>query len=104
MAMDPTRPIDTQPIREPGSTVVGQIKRVADVTEETPQQDKAADVSISVLDAGRAIELAKAEAARIDAAELASLRDAVAEGRYAIDADLLAERILDDAIGEELGW
>lgn len=98
--MDPTRPVTSKPIRDVGASAVGRTRRAPAVTAESGAPKTSAEVAGSTVDARRAIETAKVETARIDASTLAALKDAIAEGRYSVDPDALAERMLDDAFGD----
>lgn len=100
--MDPTRPIDSKIVREPGSRTVARPQPVPDATHPSGgSPGAAAEVSESVFDAGKAISEGRAAAKKLDASTLASLQDRVASGDYRVDIDALAERILDDAFGDE---
>ncbi|MCB9737001.1 MAG: flagellar biosynthesis anti-sigma factor FlgM [Deltaproteobacteria bacterium] len=81
---------------------MGRSRRAPAVTSESGAPKTSTEVAGSTVDARKAIETAKAETARLDASTLASLKDAIAEGRYSVDADALADRILDDAFGDGL--
>ncbi len=100
--MDPTRPVETTLIREPGRKPIGRVGKLNDATTAAAKGGQEADqVASSVADAQRAISAGKAEAKAVDSARLEELRLAVSSGRYEVDADALADRILDDAIGAE---
>ncbi len=100
--MDPTRPVETKLIREPGRKPIGRTAKVADATTAGAKGSQdAAQVASSVADAQRAIEAGKAEAKAVDSARLEEIRLAVSSGKYEVDADALADRILDDALGAE---
>ena len=98
--MDPTRPVDSKPVTKVGAKAIGQSSKVTDATHPGDEGKGATQLADTLGDASKAIETAKAETKRIDAARLAGIRDSLASGSYEVDADALADRILDDAFGE----
>lgn len=98
--MDPTRPISAKPVREPGSRAVSRTNPVPDTTRQAGSRS-ATDVAESVQDASRAIAAGREETRRLDDSSLDALRADYESGRYQVDADALADRMLDDAFGEE---
>ncbi|PIE17285.1 MAG: flagellar biosynthesis anti-sigma factor FlgM [Proteobacteria bacterium] len=100
--MDPTRPVDSKLIREPGRKPIGRVSKVNDATTAAAKGSQdATQVADSVATAQRAIAAGKAEAKSVDSARLEELREQVSSGRYHVDAEALADRILDDALGSE---
>ncbi|PKN54051.1 MAG: hypothetical protein CVU56_28580 [Deltaproteobacteria bacterium HGW-Deltaproteobacteria-14] len=99
--MDPTRPISSKPIPEPGARNVGRVPKVPHATSQTGGGPAAAEVAASVAGAHKALEAGHAAASKEDSVTLSELREAFENGTYTVDADALADRILDDALGDE---
>jgi len=99
--MDPTRPITAKPVREPGSRSISKTKPVEEVSRQNGG-GSATQLAESVMDASKAIAAGRSETRALDSANLDALRDDYAQGRLLVDAGDLADRILDDAFGEEL--
>jgi len=99
--MNPTRPIDT---KKPGITTVVRgvatpagAAKVADVTagaKAMPESAISVDLSLT--------SRVRADAHRIDAQRLQSLKQAVTDGTYEVDNEALAKRIVEDALGPEV--
>jgi len=79
---------------------VARAPKVPDATQPGTGS-AAAEVAESMGGAKKALEAGHAETAKVDASTLDSLREAFESGSYDVDADALADRILDDAFGEE---
>jgi len=98
--MDPTRPISSKPIPEAGARSVGRVPPVPDATH-AGTGSPATDVAGGIESAGKALDAGHAAAVSVDTTSLRALHDAYRSGTYKVDADALADRILDDAFGEE---
>ncbi len=97
--MDPTRPSDSAPVQQ------AQTPRVTDAAKANQAraavaERQADDVAESVELSADALEVGRAEVARLDDARLDAIRQAVQSGNYGVDADALADRLLDDAFGD----
>ncbi|MGM0578349.1 MAG: flagellar biosynthesis anti-sigma factor FlgM [Myxococcota bacterium] len=99
--VDPTRPIDNAvPPQETGARVQ-RTSRVADVTSaQARDQSSPTNVADSVEHARRLMEVALGEIQRADRQQVAELRAAVTEGRFEVDPQALADRLVGDALGE----
>ena len=103
--MSTTRPIGGgEPIKEVGGKRVQQAKkasgsssveRAAEAKEAGP-----ATVAESVQTTRRLMEVAQEEFNRSDKALIDELKAAIKEGRFKIDPDRLAARLIADALGE----
>ncbi|AOX99279.1 flagellar biosynthesis anti-sigma factor FlgM [Jeongeupia sp. USM3] len=74
-------------------------------TERTSQTGKAAqadDLSVSINPAAAELGQADAAGAPFDAERVASLRQAIAEGRFSVRADAIADKLI-DSVKELLG-
>ncbi|BCL75115.1 hypothetical protein JHS3_08510 [Jeongeupia sp. HS-3] len=91
MKIDPsTRAPVTQPLRN---------------TERTSQTGKAApadDLSVSINPAAAGLSQTEASGAPFDSERVASLRQAIAEGRFSVRADAVADKLI-DSVKELLG-
>lgn len=100
--MDPTRPIDPKKTLRPspnGPKVAGGQGVASAAPNGGPGSATpgGSGVSLDVSDLG----LSRAEIRRIDSQRLEALKDAIANDRYEVDADALARRIIEDALGLE---
>ncbi len=97
--MDPTRPIDSKKaaIRPAGQKAAGPMGAATNASTTSQVGSTKGGVSLEFSDLG----LSRSEARRIDGQRLEALKDAVANDSYEVDADSLARRILDDALGPE---
>jgi len=100
--MDPTR-LDSkrsptvQSLRTNGSAQ----GRTPAVTGEVATAGKGASAVVETRGGGLA-ETARSETQRLDRSRLDELSARIESGNYHVDADALAERILDDALGPEV--
>lgn len=99
--MDPTRPVSSKPIPEPGARNVARTRKVPHATAQPTSGAAAAEVAASVGGAHKALEVGHAAASKEDSVTLSALRESFQNGSYTVDADALADRILDDAFGDE---
>jgi len=97
--MDPTRPLDpkTTVIRPASQKAAGALGAAANAPPISQAGSAKGSVSLEISDLG----LSRTEARRIDSQRLDALKDAIANDTYEVDADSLARRILDDALGPE---
>lgn len=87
---------------EPGARNVGRAPKVPDATNTAGGGGSAAtEVADSVGGAQKALEAGHAAASKEDSVTLSALRESFKSGTYTVDADALADRILDDAFGDE---
>jgi flagellar biosynthesis anti-sigma factor FlgM len=96
--MVPTNPLDRKTARSaPGAGVVRGARSAALARPGEGAEDGPAVQVESGLSA-----LARAATGRLDRERLASLREAVRNGTFEVDAKSLAKRIVDDALGSEV--
>jgi flagellar biosynthesis anti-sigma factor FlgM len=95
--MVPTNPLDRKTARPTPGAVSLRATRSAG---STAVGDSAEDGPAVQMESGLSA-LARATAGRLDRERLATLREAVRNGTYEVDAKSLAKRIVDDAVGPE---
>ena len=99
--MNPSRPIDTnKPVVASGARAVAGAPAVPHV--ESAAESEPSDVGESETVVLSSAASAGREAMRLDAQRLASLKQAVADGSYHVDAQAMAKRIVEDALGPEV--
>lgn len=100
--MDMTRPLDNAvPSKTAGAPVVTRIEPTGDVASAQARSNASpATVASSVDIARQLLDGGKAEIAKVDQSEINTLKAAVASGGYRVDAEALANRLLQDVYGE----
>lgn len=99
--MDSTRRLDR------GITRAGVTRRATTPTQATgdatsrPSEADAVSIAESMPLLGGLVETAQAEIAAVDSRVVDELKDAISDGSFEVDSDALADRIIEDAIGEE---
>ena len=104
--MSTTRPIPgSEPIKEVGSKRVQQVKvdhaSKADRSSTSESREVgSATVAESVQSTRRLMEVAQEEFSSADEKMIEELKTAIKEGRFKVDPDRLAARMVADALGE----
>ncbi len=100
--MDTTRPLDNAvPSKPTGAPAVTRIEPTGDVSSAQARANTSpATVASSVDIARQLLDSGKAEIAKVDRAEVNTLKAAVASGNYRVEAEALADRLLEDVYGE----
>jgi flagellar biosynthesis anti-sigma factor FlgM len=65
-----------------------------------PSDADAVSIAESMPLLGGLVETAQAEIAAVDSRVIGELKDAIANGSFEVDSDALADRIIEDALGE----
>ena len=66
-----------------------------------PAEADAVSIAESMPMLGGLVEAAQAEIAAVDGRVIDELKDAISSGSFEVDSDALADRIIEDALGEE---
>ncbi len=98
--MEPTRPTDGASLRNIQASRGSDAAQVKETTDEALAERAGDDIADSVELSAEALDVGRAEVARLDGARLESIRQAIAAGDYDVDAGALADRLLDDAFGD----
>ncbi|MEZ4265433.1 MAG: flagellar biosynthesis anti-sigma factor FlgM [Myxococcota bacterium] len=100
--MDTTRPLDNAvPSKSPGAPVVTRIEPTGDVASAQSRANTSpATVASSVDIARQLLDSGKAAIAKVDEVEVNTLKAAIASGEYRVEAEALADRLLEDVYEE----
>ncbi len=101
--MDTTRPLDGSGAPRPRETAPKQVLRPEAAKPVGAERDGGsktlATVTESVGEAHRLMDVARAEAARVDDQRVAELKAKVEAGEYRVDAPGVVDRLLSDLVG-----
>ena len=102
--MDPTRPVDPKRGSTTGLRAItpGAARNIAPASSGANVSEVAPTTAVVDTRSSGVIETARSETSRIDASRLEELSERIEQGRYDVDPDALADRILDDALGPEI--
>lgn len=99
--MDTTRPLDSALLNKDVATkAVRRVEAAGSIRVAPGEAQPATELADTVRDTQRVLETARAEVEHSDERFLSALKDAITNGAFKVDLIALADKLVDDVLGE----